>query len=207
MSRSCSGVSGRKQQTQRELALGLLVERADDLAEVIDALVRGLGSRARVERSVSRPLITRCSTPTLKKEMNFSWASISLRAADVDFGRHVEHSTLSQSRVSKPENRHGRDASGVVLSENIWTCRLPTLNMIAVPGTALLTICRSTPVSLRSWSRPGPCLKVEEVAEELKGSHSCRAASSRGAAQIGHKDRGRFVQVRPASGSARRLAP
>ena len=63
--------------------------------------------------------MTRVSTPTLKNEMNFSWASISLRAAVVDFGRHVEHNTLSQSRVIKPENRHGRDASGVVFSENI----------------------------------------------------------------------------------------
>ena len=69
--------------------------------------------------AVSRPLIRRVSTPTLKKEMNFSWASISLRAADVDFTRHVDHTTLSQSRVSRPENRHGRDASGVVFSENI----------------------------------------------------------------------------------------
>ena len=75
--------------------------------------------------AVSRPLIRRVSTPTLKKEMNFSWASISLRAADVDFTRHVEHTTLSQSNVSRPENRQGRDASGVVFSENIWTCRLP----------------------------------------------------------------------------------
>ncbi len=71
--------------------------------------------------AVSRPLITRVRTPTLKKEMNFSWASISLRAAAVDFGRQVEHRTLSQSSVSKPENRQGREASGVVFRENIWT--------------------------------------------------------------------------------------
>jgi hypothetical protein len=58
--------------------------------------------------------------------MNFSWASISLRAADADFTRHVEQRTLSQSNVSKPENKQGRDASGVVFSENIWTCRWPT---------------------------------------------------------------------------------
>jgi hypothetical protein len=75
---------------------------------------------------VSRPLITLLSTPTLKKEMNFSCWSISLRAADADFTRHVEHRTESQSIVIKPEKRHGRDASGVVLSENIWTNRLPT---------------------------------------------------------------------------------
>ena len=76
--------------------------------------------------AVSRPLITRVSTPTLKNEMNFSWASISLRAADADFTRHDEHSTLSQSRENRPEKRHGLDASGVVFSENIWTWRLPT---------------------------------------------------------------------------------
>ena len=71
--------------------------------------------------AVSRPLITRVITPTLKNEMNFSCASISLRAADVDFTRHVEHSTLSQSSASKPEKRHGLDASGMVFSENICT--------------------------------------------------------------------------------------
>src|SRR6266478_3881863 len=76
--------------------------------------------------AVSRPLITRVSTPTLKNEMNFSWASISPRAADEDFGRHDEHNTLSQSSVSKPEKRHGLDASGVVFRENICTWRLPT---------------------------------------------------------------------------------
>ena len=41
--------------------------------------------------AVSRPLITRVKTPTLKKEMNFSCASISLRAAVADLGRQVEH--------------------------------------------------------------------------------------------------------------------
>ena len=76
--------------------------------------------------AVSRPLITRVKTPTLKNEMNFSCASISLRAAAVDLTRHVEHSTLSQSSVSRPENRQGRDASGVVFRENICTWRLPT---------------------------------------------------------------------------------
>jgi len=71
--------------------------------------------------AASLPLMTRCRTPTLKNDMNFSWASISLRAADVDFTLQVEHRTLSQSKVSRPEKMQGRDASGVVLSENIWT--------------------------------------------------------------------------------------
>jgi hypothetical protein len=77
--------------------------------------------------AVSCPLITRVNTPTLKKEMNFSWASISLRAAVVDFGRHVEHRMLSQSRVIRPENRHGLDASGAVFSENICTYLRPMM--------------------------------------------------------------------------------
>ena len=67
-------------------------------------------SRQLVSReAVSRPLITRCKTLTLKKEMNFSWESISLRAAEVDFTRHVVHNTISQSRVSRFERgRAGR---------------------------------------------------------------------------------------------------
>jgi putative transposase len=59
-------------------------------------------------------LVAELSTPAWKNEMNFSWASISLRAADADFTRHDEHGTLSQSRENKPEKRHGLDASGVV---------------------------------------------------------------------------------------------
>ena len=49
------------------------------------------------------------------------WSDRRVRAAAVDFTRHVEHRTLSQSKVSRPEKMQGRDASGVVLSENIWT--------------------------------------------------------------------------------------
>ena len=69
--------------------------------------------------AVSRPLITRVSTPTLKNEMNFSWASISPLAAAVDLGRQVVNRMLSQSSAMSPENRQGRDASGVVFRENI----------------------------------------------------------------------------------------
>ena len=104
--------------------------------------------------AVSRPLMTRVKTPTLKNEMNFSWASISLRAADVDFTRHVVQSTLSQSSVSRFEKRHGRDASGVVFNENIWTCRLPICTWSLCHDTGLFTIWRSTPVSPRSSSWP-----------------------------------------------------
>ena len=75
--------------------------------------------------AVSRPLITRVSTPTLKKEMNFSCWSISRRAEAVDFTRQLEHRRLSQSSVSRSEKRPGRDASGVAWSENICTARLP----------------------------------------------------------------------------------
>ena len=76
--------------------------------------------------AVSLPLITRLMTPTLKKEMNFSCASISLRVAAVDFGLQVVQSTASQSSCSRLEKRQGREASVVVLREKIWTWRLPT---------------------------------------------------------------------------------
>src|ERR1700744_1030307 len=69
--------------------------------------------------AVSLPAMTRDRTPTLKKLMNFSCWSISLRAVAEDFGLHVEQRMLSQSSVRRSENRHGRDASGVVLSEYI----------------------------------------------------------------------------------------
>ena len=83
--------------------------------------------------AVSRPLITRVSTPTLKNEMNFSWASISWRAAAVDFGRQDVHRTLSQSSVSRPEKRQGRDASGVVLQREHLDMAVADLNVILVP--------------------------------------------------------------------------
>src|SRR6185312_6903929 len=90
--------------------------------------------------AVSRPLITRVSTPTLKKEMNFSCASISRRAAALDFGRHVEQRMLSQSSVSRLEKRHGLDASGVVFRENNCTYRLPTRRWSPCQATEFFTI-------------------------------------------------------------------
>ena len=53
--------------------------------------------------------------------MNFSWFSISFRAAAPDFGRQLVQSTLSQSSVIRPENWQGRDVSGVFMRENICT--------------------------------------------------------------------------------------
>ncbi len=111
--------------------------------------------------AVSRPLITLLRTPTLKKEMNFSWASISLRAAAADFTRHVEQRTLSQSRVSKAENWQGRDASGVVIRENICIWRLPTWTWSLCHATGVFTIWRSTPVSERSSSSPAQCSRLK----------------------------------------------
>src|SRR5258708_2127151 len=41
----------REQQPQRVFPLGLLVERANDLTQIVDTVVRGLGSCAGVKRS------------------------------------------------------------------------------------------------------------------------------------------------------------
>ncbi len=59
--------------------------------------------------------------PTLKKSIHFSCALISLRTVDVDCGRQVVQSTLSQVRLVIPLYRHGCDAAGVLVSENICT--------------------------------------------------------------------------------------
>jgi len=54
----------------------------------------------------SRPAMSRFATPTLKKEVNFSWCSTSLRAAVVDFGRQLEH----HNRVTIEREQAGKQA-------------------------------------------------------------------------------------------------
>ena len=96
------------------------------------------------------PAITRESTPILKKLMNFSCCEISERAAAIDLGFQLVHRTLSQSSVISPENWQGREISGVVIRENNWTNRFPTLRWSAFQLNGLFTICRSTPLSFSS---------------------------------------------------------
>ena len=126
--------------------------------------------------AVSRPLITRVKTPTLKNEMNFSWASISLRAADVDFTRHVVQSTLSQSSVSRSGEEAGPRCLRGGLQRKHLDVPLADLHMVAVPGNRALD---DLPIHARIAAKlvaAGPLLQIEEIAEELEGFGSCRAA-------------------------------
>ena len=111
--------------------------------------------------------MTRVSTPTLKNEMNFSWASISLRAAAVDFGRHVEHRTLSQSSVVRPENRQGLRRLRRRLQREHLDVSAANGEMVAVPchrafhDLPVHAVIGGQVVFCR------PLFEIEQIAEEL----------------------------------------
>lgn len=63
---------GSDEQAERELSLRFLVERADDISEVIDLIIGRPRASALSRDAKSRPLITRAKTPTLKNSINFS---------------------------------------------------------------------------------------------------------------------------------------
>ena len=107
---------------------------------------------------------------------------------------------MSQSSPSKPEKRHGLDASGVVLRGKHLDVPLPYPQMIGFAPDRTLD---DLPVNARIAAElvgPGPWLKVEEIGKELKGLILVELLQADGAAQIGNKDRGRFVQVHQHSG-------
>ena len=70
--------------------------------------------------------------------MNFSCWSISLRAVAVDFGRHVEHRTLSQSSVSRSGEEAGPRRLRRGLQRKHLYISLADAEMIAVPGHGTL---------------------------------------------------------------------
>jgi hypothetical protein len=97
--------------------------------------------------------------------MNFSCASISLRAADADLTRHVEHKTRS-------------------LQCEHLDVPLSHLHMVAVP-------CHGTLHDLAVHARIAakltlacPLFKIEEIAEELEGLELAEQLETEGAAEM-----------------------
>ena len=111
--------------------------------------------------------MTRVSTPTLKNEMNFSCASISLRAAAVDFGRQVVHITLSQSSVESFAEQAGPRCLGRCLEREHLDVSAPDCEMVAVPFDRTLHNLAVHAVIASQFIRGGPFFEIEEVAEEL----------------------------------------
>ena len=145
--------------------------------------------------AVSRPLITRVKTPTLKNEMNFSWASISLRAADVDFTRHVVQSTLSQSRVSRLGEKAGARSLRRRLQRKHLNVPLANLYMIAMPcNRALDDLPVNTGITAKLVAA-GPFLQIEEVAEELEASSLPSSRRSERAAEVSFQQGRGLLQI------------
>ena len=119
--------------------------------------------------AVSRPLITRVSTPTLKNEMNFSCASISLRA---EVGR-LHPPCRAQDTIAIESSADRRRGTASKLP--VWSSARTSGHGACRPGgdryatqPASFTICLSTPASLRSSILFRPFLKVEQIAKELE---------------------------------------
>ena len=143
--------------------------------------------------AVSRPLITRVSTPTLKNEMNFSWASISLRAADVDFTRHEEHKhTIAVEREQTGEEARSRCFRCRLQGEHLYVA-FANLQMVAMPGNGTLD---DLPVHAGIAAKLilfRPFLKVEQIAEKLEGLCLVQQPQSKRVAEMTLKnDRGLF---------------
>ena len=87
----------------------------------------------------------------------------------MDLTRHVEHSTLSQSSVSRPEKRQGRDASGVGFQREHLYMALSNRYVVAMPCNRALDDLPVNAGVAAELVALGPLFKVEEVAEKLKG--------------------------------------
>jgi len=74
--------ASREQQPQRVFSLSFLSSERMTSLKSSTLLFVAFAPAPVSSETVSRPLITRWRTPTLKKEMNFSWLSISLLAAE-----------------------------------------------------------------------------------------------------------------------------
>ncbi len=154
-------------EAKRELALRLLVERTNDFAEVIDLRIGGARSGSGIKRREIP------SAHHARQHSNFEERDELLLRIDLAArrGRGLRPPSRAQHAVAverrSPENRQGRDASGVVLSENIWTYLRPIVRWSLCHSTGLFTIWRSTPLSLSRSSVAGPFFEVEQIAEEL----------------------------------------
>ena len=95
----------------------------------------------------------------------------------------------------RPENRHGRDASGVVFSENIWTYRRPMVRWSLCHATGLFTIWRSTPSSADSVYAGRPLFEIEQIAEKLIDRVLFKQPQSERTAEMPFEQRGRLFKI------------
>ena len=145
--------------------------------------------------AVSRPLITRVSTPTLKKEMNFSCASISLRAADVDFTPPCR----AQHAVAIERQQAGEEAGPRCLRRRLQRehlhMALADLHVVAVPCDWALDDLAVHAGVAAELVVAGPFFKIEEIAEELEGFVLAEQPQSKRAAEMPFENRRRLLQI------------
>ncbi len=195
MSRSCSGLRAASRSRSENSPWAFLSSERMTSLRSSTLLLAALAPAPVSSEAVSRPLITRVKTPTLKNEMNFSWASISLRAADVDFTRHVEHSTLSQSRVSRAGEEAGPRCLRGRLQREHLDVPLADLHMVAMPRDRALYDLPVNASVAAELVAAGPLLQIEQIAEELEGFGLAEQLETERAAEVSFQQGCRLLKI------------
>ena len=121
------GTLGGEHQAHREFTLRGLVEGPNHLTQVVHTGTRGLRPCGIMQGCGIASAHDAVEQAHLEKGDELLLLLDLERADEADFGLQLVQSTLSQSSVISPENWQGREISGVVMRENIWTKRFPTL--------------------------------------------------------------------------------
>ncbi len=168
MSRSCSGAASCQQQAERVFALGLLVERADDFAQVIDAAVRGLRARSGFERSGI------ASAHHARQDADFEKRDELLLGVDLAAGRGrgLQPPCRAQHAVAIERQQTGEEARPRCLRRRLQGehlhVALADLQMVAVPCNRTLDDLPVYAGIAAKLVLRGPFFKIEEIAEELE---------------------------------------
>ena len=162
---------GGQQKAQRVFALGLLVERADDVAERSSTLLLAALAPAPVSsEAVSRPLITRVKNADFEEGDEL----LLLRRSRCVLPGRTSAAMWSTGRCRSrgsagPEKRQGlRRLRRRLERKHLHVALSYLAGDRCAMQTGLFTICRSTPVSPLELVVFGPLLKVEQIGEELE---------------------------------------
>ncbi len=157
--------------------------------------------------AVSRPLITRVSTPTLKKRDEL------LLCVDLAAGRGggLRPPCRAQHAIAVERQQAGEEAGPRCLRRRLQRkhlhVALADAQMVAVPCNRVLhdlPVYAGIAAELASLR---PLFKVEEIAEKLEGAVLIEQPQPDGAAEMAFKNRCRLSEAPPASAMCRRRSP
>ena len=161
--------SRREQEAKRELALGLLVERPDNFAEVVYVIVCGLRSRAGFQRGGIPPAHHARQNPDFEErdELLLGVDLAAGRARGLHPPRRAED-TIAVERKQSGKQARARRLWGSLQREHL-DVPLSDLHMVAMPRDRTLhDLAVNTAIAAKLPSGR-PLLKIEKVAEELEG--------------------------------------